>query len=97
MDSTNLVPDTSSDPIAFPRLTPEDLALLKPLATPCTYEDGQTVFRAGSADLDLFVVEFNFSRSKVYPFAPIVRAIDAISRAKVSLPSRRACLSGPIS
>src|SRR5438876_838878 len=57
MDSTNLVPDTSSDPIAFPRLTPEDLALLKPLATPCTYEDGQTVFRAGSADLDLFVVE----------------------------------------
>src|SRR2546428_8403354 len=57
MDSTNLVPDTSSDPIAFPRLTPEDLALLKPLGTPCTYEDGQTVFRAGSADLDLFVVE----------------------------------------
>src|SRR6266704_6231099 len=57
MDSTNLVPDTSSDPIAFPRLTAEDLALLKPLATPCTYEDGQTVFRAGSADLDLFVVE----------------------------------------
>src|SRR6266481_8129920 len=57
MDSTNLVSDTSSDPIAFPRLTAEDLALLKPLATPCTYEDGQTVFRAGSADLDLFVVE----------------------------------------
>src|SRR5213592_19666 len=39
MDSTNLVPDTSSNPIAFPRLTAEDLALLKPLATPCTYED----------------------------------------------------------
>src|SRR6266566_7127666 len=57
MDSTNLVPDTSSNPIAFPRLTAEDLALLKPLATPCTYEDGQTVLRAGSADLDLFVVE----------------------------------------
>jgi len=57
MDSTNLGPDTSSDPIAFPRLTAEDLALLKPLATPCTYEDGQTVFNAGSADLDLFVVE----------------------------------------
>src|SRR6059036_3762681 len=57
MDSTNLVPDTSSDPIAFPRLTAEDLALLKPLATPCTYEDGQTVFRAGTTDLDLFVVE----------------------------------------
>src|SRR5213593_2382072 len=57
MDSTNLVTDTSSEPIAFPRLTAEDLALLKPLATPCTYEDGQTVFNAGSADLDLFVVE----------------------------------------
>src|SRR5881296_3350169 len=57
MDSTNILPDTSSDPIAFPRLTAEDLALLKPLATPCTYEDGQTVFNAGSADLDLFVVE----------------------------------------
>src|SRR6476646_6332334 len=57
MDSTNPVPDTSSDPIAFPRLTAEDLALLKPLATSCTYEDGEMVFSAGSADLDLFVVE----------------------------------------
>src|SRR5436309_1988503 len=57
MDSTNLVTDTSSEPIAFPRLTAEDLALLKPLATPCTDKDGQTVFRAGSADPDIFVVE----------------------------------------
>jgi thioredoxin reductase (NADPH) len=51
------MPDTSSDPIAFPRLTADDLTLLKPLATPCSFEDGETVFRAGSADLDLFVVE----------------------------------------
>src|SRR5437773_10587118 len=57
MDSTNLVTDTSSEPTAFPRLTADDLALLKPLATPCTDEDGQTVFNAGSADLDLLVVE----------------------------------------
>jgi thioredoxin reductase (NADPH) len=48
---------TSSDTIAFPKLEASELALLRPLAVPCTYEDGQTVFRAGDADLDLFVVE----------------------------------------
>ena len=47
----------SSDTVAFPRLDPSDLAALRPLATSCTFEDGQTVFRAGDADLDLFVVE----------------------------------------
>ena len=47
----------SSDPIAFPRLDALDLAALTPLAATCTFEDGQTVFRAGDADLDLFVVE----------------------------------------
>jgi len=57
MDGSNPVPDTISDPIAFPKLTADDLALLKPLAIPCSFEDGQTVFSAGSADLDLFVVE----------------------------------------
>jgi len=57
MDSSNPVPDTVSDSIAFPQLTGDDLALLKPLAIPCSFEDGQTVFSAGSADLDLFVVE----------------------------------------
>jgi thioredoxin reductase (NADPH) len=57
MDTLNPIPDTSSDPVAFPQLTPDDLALLKPLATPCSFEDGQTIFSAGSADLDLFVVE----------------------------------------
>ena len=48
---------TSSNPIAFPRLDAGDLASLKPLATSCSFDDGQTVFRAGDADLDLFVVE----------------------------------------
>src|SRR5215213_7186554 len=50
-------PATPSDPVAFPELQAADLAALKPLATSCTFEDGQTVFRAGDADLDLFVVE----------------------------------------
>jgi thioredoxin reductase (NADPH) len=44
-------------PIAFPPLDANDLAVLRPLATCCTYEDGQTIFKAGDADLDLFVVE----------------------------------------
>ena len=42
---------------AFPRLTTAEIAVLKPLATAHDYEDGETVFRAGQADLDLFVVE----------------------------------------
>jgi thioredoxin reductase (NADPH) len=50
-------PATSSDTIAFPRLDASDLAALKPLATACAFEDGQIVFHAGDADLDLFVVE----------------------------------------
>jgi len=48
---------TSSNAIAFPKLDASDLAALAPLATSCSFEDGQTVFRAGDADLDLFVVE----------------------------------------
>ncbi|MGD0389980.1 MAG: FAD-dependent oxidoreductase [Tepidisphaeraceae bacterium] len=48
---------TSSNPIAFPLLDAEELASLAPLATSCSFEDGQTVFRAGEPDLDLFVVE----------------------------------------
>jgi thioredoxin reductase (NADPH) len=45
------------NPIAFPTLDKRDLEALRPLAEPCTFADGQTVFRAGDADLDLFVVE----------------------------------------
>jgi thioredoxin reductase (NADPH) len=48
---------SSSNLVAFPQLDASDLAALAPLAEACSFEDGQTVFRAGDADLDLFVVE----------------------------------------
>src|SRR5438876_10878580 len=48
---------TESDAIAFPQLEAGELAALRPLASVCTFEDGETVFRAGDADLPLFVVE----------------------------------------
>jgi thioredoxin reductase (NADPH) len=47
----------TSSAIAFPVLDASDLASLKPLASSCTFADGEFVFRAGDADLDLFVVE----------------------------------------
>ena len=43
--------------VAFPQLTSTELALVKPLATPCDYADGETIFRAGQADIDLYIVE----------------------------------------
>src|SRR5450432_2384976 len=49
--------EKSLDSVAFPRLDASDLAALKPLAVSCSFEDGQYVFRAGDADLDLFIVE----------------------------------------
>src|SRR5215471_3516974 len=42
---------------AFPKLTAADMALLKPLATACSFKDGETIYRAGDADVDLFVVD----------------------------------------
>src|SRR5271156_854229 len=51
------IAETSSNPIAFPRLDENDLAALKPMAELCSFKDGQIVFRAGQPDLDLFVVE----------------------------------------
>lgn len=42
---------------AFPRLTAAETAILKPLATACDCADGETVFRAGQADIDFFVIE----------------------------------------
>lgn len=42
---------------AFPRLTTAEIAVLKPLATDHHYADGETIFRAGQADIDLCVVE----------------------------------------
>jgi thioredoxin reductase (NADPH) len=43
--------------IAFPRLTNTEIALVKPMATACEYADGETIFRAGQADIDLYIVE----------------------------------------
>ena len=48
---------TTSNPIAFPQLSPGDLAAIRPMAEACAFEDGQAVFRAGEVDLDLFIVE----------------------------------------
>jgi thioredoxin reductase (NADPH) len=50
-------PANGSDAIAFPRLNAADLAELRPLAEPCSYEDGQVVFKAGDIDMDMFIVE----------------------------------------
>jgi len=47
-----------SQEVAFPRLSTAELAVLKPLATADDYLDGETIFRAGQAEIDLFVVEF---------------------------------------
>src|SRR3954471_2471310 len=49
--------ESSSNLVAFPQLEARDLAALKPLAECCSFADGETVFRAGDADLDLFVLE----------------------------------------
>src|SRR6187549_1265599 len=46
-----------TDAIAFPSLTATDLALLQPMATACSFQDGETVFRAGDPEVDMFVVE----------------------------------------
>ncbi|HTQ39013.1 MAG TPA: FAD-dependent oxidoreductase [Pirellulales bacterium] len=43
--------------VAFPRLTSAEIALVKPLATPCEYADGEIIFRAGQAEIDLYIVE----------------------------------------
>src|SRR5688572_24456288 len=46
-----------SNRIAFPELLAADLDALRTLAIPCFFDDGDIVFRAGDAELDLFVVE----------------------------------------
>jgi thioredoxin reductase (NADPH) len=42
---------------AFPRLTGAELAVVKPLGSARDYADGETVFRAGQADIDFYIVE----------------------------------------
>ena len=51
------VVDPHSNTVAFPALSPADLAALRPLGKICHYDDGDVVFRAGDADIDMFVVE----------------------------------------
>jgi thioredoxin reductase (NADPH) len=46
-----------SQEVAFPRLSTAEVAVLKSLATAHDYVDGEIIFRAGQADIDLFVVE----------------------------------------
>ena len=57
IDATATPAAEPSDPIAFPELKAVDLDALRPLASECAFEDGDVVFRAGQADLDLFIVE----------------------------------------
>jgi thioredoxin reductase (NADPH) len=47
----------SSEQVAFPKLSTSELAVLQSLATSHEYDDGETIFRAGKADIDLCVVE----------------------------------------
>ena len=56
-DASGASATSSSNAVAFPVLDESDLAALRPLAKECSFEDGQHVFRAGDADLDLFIVE----------------------------------------
>ena len=51
------VPQPPLNAIAFPRLTPGDIALLRILGTSHWYEDGETVFRAGRDAAEMYVVE----------------------------------------
>src|SRR6266850_303166 len=48
---------STGEETAFPRLSTAELAVLKPLGTAHDYVDGETIFRAGQADIDFFVVE----------------------------------------
>ncbi len=40
-----------------PTLAAREIALIKPLATVCEFADGEIIFRAGQAEIDLFIVE----------------------------------------
>jgi thioredoxin reductase (NADPH) len=48
---------THPEQVAFPQLTEAELAVVRPLATAREYADGEIVFRAGQADIDLYIVE----------------------------------------
>lgn len=52
-----MAPVAEEEVVAFPQLTEAELNHLRPLAAECTFADGDEVFKAGQARLDLFVVE----------------------------------------
>src|SRR3954471_21693324 len=49
--------EESSRDRAFPRLTDDEMDLVRQMAVRQSAADGQVVFRAGQADIDFFVVE----------------------------------------
>jgi thioredoxin reductase (NADPH) len=48
---------TAAEEAAFPTLTPDEMDFVRSHATRQTYGEGETVFKAGQADIDFFVVE----------------------------------------
>jgi thioredoxin reductase (NADPH) len=43
--------------VAFPSLSEAEMAVVRPLATARDFDDGETIFRAGQAEIDLVIVE----------------------------------------
>src|SRR6476619_244547 len=46
-----------TDKVAFPVLSPSELEQLRPFGTPCSYEDGETIFRAAEEAINMFIIE----------------------------------------
>ena len=42
---------------AFPKLTEAEIKVVRPLATPCEFADGDKIFGVGQSEIDLFIVE----------------------------------------
>jgi thioredoxin reductase (NADPH) len=56
-DNLQTTPHPVTDKVAFPVLTPAELEQLRPFGTPCSYEDGETIFRAAEEAINMFIVE----------------------------------------
>src|SRR5687768_6090351 len=52
-----VAPAVETNQLAFPKLSDFELRALQAMACTQSYRDGETVFHAGQADLDLFVVK----------------------------------------
>jgi thioredoxin reductase (NADPH) len=48
---------SQTEEVGFPQLTESEIAVVRPLATPCEFTDGSTIFQAGRPEIDLFIVE----------------------------------------